>query len=117
MPISYAFPSVPLTTFDRPQDVVLQAQCCSGFDNVQEAYIRHGIAANVVTCTALLTPEQCSEVYVQSYVRGWACAAVCGGINEYAGVVLGAASLMPCCSEQACLFCFAFPVCHTSLVF
>ncbi|KAI8468769.1 MAG: hypothetical protein J3K34DRAFT_459707 [Monoraphidium minutum] len=49
------------------EDLDVQERALEGIERLQAAYVHLGAAASAVVHTALLTPEQCAEVYVQSH--------------------------------------------------
>lgn len=59
--------STPPPRAPQKQDVELQEQALAGLERAQAAYVCHAFAANVVALSALLTPDQCAELYVQSH--------------------------------------------------
>jgi hypothetical protein len=61
-PAPYCSTPPPRLTPHPPQDYELQERVLAGLDRAQGAYVRHGVAANVVIFTALLSPLQCAEV-------------------------------------------------------
>ncbi|GBF87639.1 hypothetical protein Rsub_00350 [Raphidocelis subcapitata] len=67
-----------------PQDIAVQEAALAGLERAQGGYIHSGAAANTVLFTALLTPLQSAEIWVQVYPWMPTLTAVLDCVNAHA---------------------------------